>query len=312
MGAQLIPGGAEPGLHKDESLIDLGDIRAAVEQRLASLIDLRSPVPDNLRAALRHALLGHSKRIRPVMMLMIAEPRDALVGPVLDVCCAVEMVHTASLILDDLPCMDDATLRRQRPTTHIAFGQSTAILSAVALLTRAFGIIAALDEVPASTRTRLAAVLANAIGWDGLVAGQEIDINNRARMHNAEQVEHLNWLKTGVLFVAAAEMGAIFRGLENERLEAVRRFARHFGLAFQTADDLLDRTDTAEQAGKDVGQDGDKATLVSLFGAGHARLTCQQHLTHAEQALVDSGVSTAPFRALMMWLFDACHRDSRL
>ena len=311
MSAQVMQGGAETGLHNDDRLIDLGDIRAAVEQRLARLIDLRASVPDNLRAALRHALLGHSKRVRPVMMLMIAEP-DVLAGPVLDVGCAVEMVHTASLILDDLPCMDDATLRRQRPATHIAFGQSTAILSAVALLTRAFGIIAALDDVPASTRTRLASVLANAIGWDGLVAGQEIDINNRASLHAAEQVEHLNWLKTGVLFVAAAEMGAILRGLESERLEAVRRFARHFGLAFQTADDLLDRTDTAEQAGKDVGKDGDKATLVSLFGASQARLTCQQHLIHAEQALVDSGVAAAPFRALMMGLFNACQRGSPL
>ena len=311
MSAQVMQGGAETGLHNDDRLIDLGDIRAAVEQRLARLIDLRASVPDNLRAALRHALLGHSKRVRPVMMLMIAEP-DVLAGPVLDVGCAVEMVHTASLILDDLPCMDDATLRRQRPATHIAFGQSTAILSAVALLTRAFGIIAALDDVPASTRTRLALVLANAIGWDGLVAGQEIDINNRASLHAAEQVEQLNWLKTGVLFVAAAEMGAILRGLESERLEAVRRFARHFGLAFQTADDLLDRTDTAEQAGKDVGKDGDKATLVSLFGASQARLTCQQHLIHAEQALVDSGVSAAPFRALMMGLFNACQRGSPL
>ena len=308
MGAQLLQGGAEAVLHNDGRLAEFSDIRAAVEERLASLIDLRAPVPDNLRAALRHALLGRSKRVRPVMMLMIAEPRDALAGPLLDVACAVEMVHTASLILDDLPCMDDATLRRQRPTTHIAFGQPTAILSAVALLTRAFGIIAELDDVPACTRTRLASVLANAIGWDGLVAGQEIDINNRASLHDAEQVEHMNWLKTGVLFVAAAEMGAIFRGLDNERLEAVRRFARHFGLAFQTADDLLDLTETAEQAGKDVGKDGDKANLVSLFGASHARLTCQQHLSLAEQALIDSGVSAAPFRALMMSLFDACKR----
>ena len=310
MGAQVIQGSAEPRLHNDDHLIDLEDMRAAVEQRLDSLVDLQATVPENLRSALRHALLGRSKRVRPVMMLMIAEPRGALVGPVLDVACAVEMVHTASLILDDLPCMDDATLRRQRPTTHIAFGQPTAILGAVALLTRAFGIIAELDDVPACTRTRLASVLANAVGWDGLVAGQEIDINNRASLHDTDEVEHMNWLKTGVLFVAAAEMGAIFRGLEDERLEAVRRFARHFGLAFQTADDLLDLTDTAEQAGKDVGKDGDKANLVSLFGASHARLTCQQHLARAEQALVDSGVSAAPFRTLMISLFDACKRGS--
>lgn len=310
MGAQVIQSGAEPGLHINVPLIDPGEIRAAIDQRLASLVDLPAAVPDNLRAALRHALLGHSKRVRPVMVLMVAEPRGGLDGPVLDVACAVEMVHTASLILDDLPCMDDAAVRRQQPTTHIAFGQPTAILSAVALLTRAFGIIAALDDVPASTRARLASVLANAIGWNGLVAGQEMDINHRASLHDTEQVEHLNWLKTGVLFVAAAEMGAILRGLDNERLEAVRRFARHFGLAFQTADDLIDQTATADQAGKDVDKDGDKATLVSLFGPRHARLTCQQHLAHAEEALAESGVSAAPFRALMMGLFDACRRGS--
>src|SRR5690606_40429840 len=103
----------------------------------------------------------------------------------------------------------------------------TAILSAVALLTRAFGIIAALDDVPASTRTRLASVLSNAVGWDGLVAGQEIDINNRGRLHDAEQVEHLNWLKTGVLFVAAAEMGAVLRGHVCDSTDVCRRIGLH-------------------------------------------------------------------------------------
>lgn len=286
-------------------LTEPGDIRAAVEHRLSRLIDLESSVPANLNAALRHALLGQSKRVRPILMFMVAEPNASLVNPVLDTGCAVEMVHTASLILDDLPCMDDASLRRQRPTTHVAFGQPTAILSAVALLTRAFGIIADLEGIPAVTRNRLAAVLSQAVGWDGLVAGQEIDINNRAGLRDAEQVEQLNWLKTGVLFVAAAEMGAILRGLEDEQLEAVRQFARHFGLAFQTADDLLDRTDTAAQAGKDVGKDGDKATLVSLFGASYARTTCQQHIAQAEHALAESGINPAPVRALMKRLFDA-------
>lgn len=288
-----------------DDLTEPGAIRAAVEHRLATLIDLQPSVPGNLHAAARHALLGQSKRVRPVLLFTIAAPRDTQVGPVLDAGCAVEMVHTASLILDDLPCMDDAKMRRQRPTTHVAFGQSTAILTAIALLTRAFGIIAALDGVPDSTRSRLASILSDAVGWDGLVAGQEIDINGRAALQGAEQIEHLNWLKTGVLFVAAAEMGAILRGLDNERLDAVRNFARHFGLAFQTADDLLDRTGSAEEAGKDVGKDDGKATLVSLFGASHARLTCQQHLAHAEEALNDSGINAAPVRALMMRLFDA-------
>lgn len=287
-----------------EALAEPAAIRAAVEKRLASLIDLQSGVPGNLHDALRHALMGHSKRVRPVLLFLIAEPRSAQIEAALDIGCAVEMVHTASLILDDLPCMDDAKTRRQRLTTHIAFGQSTAILSAIALLTRAFGIIAALETVAPATRARLAAVLSDAVGWNGLAAGQEIDINGRDGLQDAEQIEHLHWLKTGVLFVASAEMGAILRGLENEPLQAVRRFARHFGLAFQTADDLLDYTASAEQAGKDVDKDDDKATLVSLFGVGHARLTCQQHLAYAEQALLDSGINAAPVRTLMMRLFD--------
>lgn len=280
-------------------------VRAAVEQRLASLIEVGPSVPGSLHAALKHALMGQSKRIRPVLMFLVAEPSDDEAIAVLDAGCAVEMVHTASLILDDLPCMDDAVLRRQQPTTHIAFGQSTAILTAIALLTKAFGIIASLEGVPAETRTRLAALLSDAVGWDGLAAGQEIDINHRARLRDADEVENLNWLKTGVLFVAAAETGAILRGLEADRVEAVRQFARHFGLAFQTADDLLDQHATLEQTGKDVGKDSNKATLVSLFGTDQARLTGQQHLAHAERALADSGISSAPVRALMSSLFQS-------
>lgn len=287
------------------NLADPAMVRMAVEQRLAQLLAAHPGVPLNLQGAVRHASLAPSKRIRPVLLVLIADPHPDLEQTALDVGCAVEMVHTASLILDDLPCMDDAQTRRERPTTHIAFGQATAILSAIALLTHAFGIIAGLEQVPAQTRTRLANVLSRAVGWDGLVAGQEIDVNGRATLLGAEQVENLNWLKTGVLFVAAAEMGAILADLEEAQVDAVRRFARHFGLAFQTADDLLDRTATAVEAGKDVAKDGDKATLVSLFGASHARLTCEEHLDRANAALLESGVSQTPVRALMDRLFDA-------
>ncbi len=285
-------------------LDDPASVRIAVENRLAELLAGQPSVPANLLGAVRHASLAPSKRIRPVLLVLIADPDSELQETALDLGCAVEMVHTASLILDDLPCMDDAQMRRERPTTHIAFGQATAILSAIALLTRAFGVIAGLDTISSDQRTRLAQVLSDAVGWDGLVAGQEIDINGRASLLGAEQVEQLNWLKTGVLFVAAAQMGAILGGLSEPRIEAVRCFARHFGLAFQTADDLLDLKASAAEIGKDVGKDGDKATLVSLFGASHARMTCQEHLARAEIALGESGINPAPIRALMARLFE--------
>jgi geranylgeranyl diphosphate synthase type II len=296
---------ADHGDERPLALTDPGAIRMAVEQRLASLVDDEQGVPPHLQDALRHALLGQSKRVRPVLLYLIAQPSPTQTDTALDLGCAIEMVHTASLILDDLPCMDDAQMRRQQPTTHVAFGQPTAILGAIALLSRAFGMIATMDGVAPETKARLASLLSEAVGSKGLVAGQEIDINARDTLRDAEQVERLNWLKTGVLFVAAAEMGAILRGLDEQRTEAVRRFARHFGLAFQTADDLLDRTASTTQAGKDVAKDGDKATLVSLFGATQARLSCQEHLAQAEMALLDSGIDALPIRAMMHRLFEA-------
>lgn len=285
-------------LREAEALERAINVRLQVESRLERLIAEAPAVPANLRSAMHHALLAPSKRMRPVLVYLIAEPEPSQVDATIDLGCAVEMVHTASLILDDLPCMDDAHIRRERPTTHVAFGEATAILSAIALLTRAFGLIAELD-ISAEIRARLAAILAQAVGHSGLVAGQEIDLNGRAGLVGHEQIEHLNWLKTGTLFVAAAEMGAILRELPAERVDAVRIFARHLGLAFQTADDLIDKTSSAAEAGKDVMKDGEKATLVSLFGAKGARHTCEQHLEAADNALLQSGVTAAPIEALV-------------
>jgi len=273
-------------------------IRQRLESRLNHLLDGSSAIPENLTAAMEHALLAPGKRLRPLLLYLIAEPEPALEEAALDLSCAVEMVHTASLVLDDLPCMDDAHLRRDRPTTHVAFGQATAILSAIALLTRAFGVISEL-KVPASKRARLASILSAAVGHKGLVAGQEIDLNGRSTLLGVEDVENLNWLKTGTLFVASAEMGAVFRGMRLENILEVRRFARHLGLAFQTADDLLDAFGDAQEAGKDVNKDGDKATIVTLHGPGHAQLTCRHHLDAAERALLASGISPEPIQALM-------------
>jgi len=274
------------------------DIGQKLESRLDHLLDASSAIPENLTAAMEHILFAPGKRLRPLLVYLIAEPDVAQENAALDLGCAVEMVHTASLVLDDLPCMDDARMRREQPTTHIVFGQATAILSAIALLTRAFGIIAELD-IPASKRTRLASILSTAVGHKGLAAGQEIDLNGRTTLVSAAEVENLNWLKTGMLFEASAEMGAVFRGMRPDRILEVRRFARHLGLAFQTADDLLDVFADAEEAGKDVNKDGGKTTIITLHGAGHAHLTCRHHLEAAERALRASGVSHAPIEALI-------------
>jgi geranylgeranyl diphosphate synthase type II len=273
-------------------------IREAVERRLQHLLEGSSEIPENLTAAMEHALIAPSKRVRPVLLYLIAEPDAGGEDSVLNLCAAVEMVHTASLVLDDLPCMDNARMRRGRPTTHVAFGQATAVLSAIALLTRAFGIIAELN-VPPVVRTQLASILSRAVGHTGLVAGQEIDINSRDSLTSEDDIERLNWLKTGVLFGACAEMGAVFRGMSVKNTGHIRTFAKHLGLAFQTADDLLDLATDPSKIGKDVNQDAGKATIVSLYGARRARLTCLDHIDQAKAALRASGVRHAPIEAMM-------------
>ena len=284
-------------------MTELAETRAALERRLEELVAAGPSVPRHLHGAIRHALLAPSKRVRPIILQYFAANGAPDATAALDTGCAVEMVHTASLILDDLPCMDDATVRRQLPTTHVVYGEATAILAAIALLNRAFGVIAGLRDVTPTVRSRLAQILSNAIGWEGLVAGQEIDIRG-AENADKEEIERLNWLKTGVLFVAAAEMGAVLRGLDDRSTSAVLTFATHIGHAFQTADDLLDVTATAHQTGKDVGQDTGKTNLVSLLGVDGAQLSCRQHLERADAALVASGLDPVPIRSLIARYFD--------
>jgi geranylgeranyl diphosphate synthase, type II len=282
---------------------DLVDIKADIETSLVALLDVNSAAPKRLSNAMRHALLSPSKRLRPLILYLVADPNDHMKKPALLLGSAVEMVHTASLILDDLPCMDNAQMRRSKPTTHVVYGQSTAILGAIALLTRAFEVISELENVADETRTRLSTILSRAVGWDGLVAGQELDLHGQSGVNSTSAIENLGWLKTGVLFVAAAEMGAVLREAGENQVAAARRYAKHFGLAFQTLDDILDESATFAELGKDANKDDGKGTLIKLYGANKAKQTCLQHLEIADAALLDSGAVVEPLRALVSRLF---------
>ncbi len=213
------------------------------------------------------------------------------------------MVHSASLILDDLPCMDDAKLRRGRPATHREFGQATSILASIGLLNRAFGVIAEHHATDSQLRTQALEVLSDAIGSNGMIAGQEIDLHERASLDTAAPIESVNWLKTGVLFVAAAHIGALAAQLSPASIDAVRDFAKHVGLAFQTADDLIDQTGEVESAGKDVGQDQGIPTLVTLTGLQGAVRSCEEHLELARKALDRSGLETVNLQTLVDTIF---------
>lgn len=256
-------------------------LRQTIEQRLTTLLPADGDGCAPLGHALRAATLTGGKRVRSVLMLLIARELGCAGAAVVDLGCAVEMVHAASLALDDLPCMDDATLRRGEPALHRRVGEDVATLAAVALLARAFGVVAAADCAPAA-RLRMSALLADAIGTRGLVRGQFEDLHDADRPRTAPEIALTNHLKTGALFAAGIELAALAAAADETTLATLSAFARELGQAFQLCDDLRDASDAF---GKDAGQDRGKFTLASLLGPEAARMRLQAHLWRAEQQL---------------------------
>lgn len=264
-------------------------LRAGVDRRLAELAPPMGSAPDRLVEAVRYCLLAPGKRFRPMVTLLAAAELGAPEGAALDVACAFEMIHAASLILDDLPAMDDAGLRRGLPTIHRAFDEATAILAGVGLLNQAYAVIASDHGLPASLRTDLAGRAAQAVGFSGLIAGQARDLFDREKLRDQAALDRLNHEKTGVLIVAAAQGGALVAGAPEAAVEAMGVFARHIGLAFQIRDDLIDVQGSTEAAGKDVGKDAAMATVVSTLGPVGAGQVMEEHLAKASEALALAG-----------------------
>ncbi len=272
---------------EDDSVV-IEQLRAAVDRRLADLLPDRSARPPRLAEAARYAVLSPGKRFRPMLTLLAAQAFGAEPLAALDAACAFEMVHAASLILDDLPSMDDAALRRGRATTHRAFDEATAILAAVGLLNQAFGVIAADGRLPDAARGELCRRLSDSVGFEGLVSGQALDLNDREHVRTADDIDLLNHRKTGVLMVAAAEAGALIAGAPATSVTAVGEFARRLGLAFQIQDDLVDAAFIAE-SGKDLGKDAGMTTLVTILGPQEAAAAVAAHLEAAGTALAAAG-----------------------
>ncbi len=255
-----------------------------------------------MHRALLYAALGPGKRVRPVLTLAVADALGAGdLEPVVDLACAVEMVHACSLVLDDLPAMDDAKLRRGRPTVHREFGEDVALLAAFALLTRAFGVVA--SAAPRLRGGRYGAEelvhhLAAAIGTGGLIGGQALDLESRPEELDLERLEYIHSHKTGSLFLAAAELGAMAADARRRDLDAVARYAKNLGLAFQIEDDLLDVLASPEATGKDAGQDAEKVTFVKLLGVSGARALADELLAFAVASLEPLGRRATALRAL--------------
>jgi geranylgeranyl diphosphate synthase type II len=223
---------------------------------------------DPVREAMRYTLLAPSKRVRAVLLLLAADLCGSA-SRALPAACAIEAIHAASLILDDLPSMDDAPLRRGRPTVHIVYGEAVAILAAFGLLNGAYGHLS--RQYDPALAARVTTLFADAVGLNGLVAGQAEDVLASEAGISFEKLERIHRRKTGVLFSAAAAAGALTAGGSEHDIEALTAYAKNLGLAFQVVDDLLDVTGTEAETGKAVRQDARKTTFVSFSGVDGAR-----------------------------------------
>ena len=260
---------------------------AAINRRLTELAPSSPRAPWVLSSAVHGALLGRGKRVRPLLALLSAAHSGGDWQAALDFSCATEMVHAASLVLDDLPCMDNAAMRRGRPALHRAFGEDAAVLSAVALLNQAYGVIAGDDGLPSHTRLMLQGLISDAVGFEGLVTGQMRDLRDEESTRTEASLASLNHQKTGVLFVAAASGGAAIAGAQEIERKRAAAFASKLGLAFQLWDDLQDVTATIQVTGKDAGKDAGRTTFASLWGADRARAAVDDTLEAALDALGD-------------------------
>jgi geranylgeranyl diphosphate synthase type II len=258
-------------------------IRRKVDARLETFYP-ETAKDSRLICALRHALLSPGKRFRPIITLLSYAECGGDIDDALDAACAVEMVHAASLVMDDLPSMDNARLRRGRLATHIVFGEGTGMLAAVTLLNEAYRIIASGSAGGPAEKLRATHCLAQAVGPEGLAGGQERDIMCAGAAdgsHSLNDIEKRHFEKTGALFAAAASIGAELAGAGPSRVMNMRQFGSALGLAYQAFDDVIDVEATESGAGKDIDQDSGKATVVSLLGQDGARHSAQRWLQRA-------------------------------
>lgn len=243
--------------------------------------------PDSLKRAMMYSLEAGGKRIRPILLLATLRGFHKPLSLGYDVACALEMIHTYSLVHDDLPAMDNDDLRRGKPTNHKVFGESLAILAGDGLLTYSFQLIAGLDYLSSDKKVKLIEKITRAAGPSGMVAGQVEDMEGEGELLDVDQLQHIHHRKTGDLLSVALECGAILSQATEDQMKDLRSFGKHLGIAFQIKDDLLDVEGDEEQIGKPVGSDesNDKTTYPKLLGMSQAKDKLTFHLNSAKAHL---------------------------
>ena len=296
----------------------LASRRAEIETALAAALPAPPDCPAVVAEAMRYSVMGGGKRLRPILCLAAADAVGGETSMAMPAACAIELIHTYSLIHDDLPAMDNDTLRRGRPTLHVLAGEGMAILAGDGLLTEAFSLLARLPDTqePAivSRKLRVSGLIAGAAGATGMVGGQALDLasagidGGRApdpgAAFDAEALRVMHSKKTGALIRAAAVAGAIMGGAADAIIERVDDAAAGFGLAFQIVDDILDVEGHSSQLGKTAGKDAaaGKPTYPALHGLGRARIMAAECLERAERALAGAGLGDSRLMDIGRWI----------
>ncbi len=278
--------------------------RRSIEEALDRALPPETAWPPAIHRAMRYSLFAGGKRIRPLLVLAAGEALGGDSEELLPLACAVEMIHTYSLIHDDLPAMDNDDLRRGKPTAHKVFGEAMAILAGDALLTRAFHLLAEArgdgDERRLRRRREATAILGAACGTTGLIGGQVLDLEAEGQAIDASTLERLHRAKTGALIAACVRGAAVLAGADETDSSCLVRYGAAVGLAFQVVDDILDATEGAERLGKTAGKDqaAGKATYVSVHGLARARGMAAELLAEALEALSPLGERGRMLRTL--------------
>ena len=283
--------------------------RAVVDEALKGLFPVsRGPAADVVKA-MTYSLFAGGKRLRPILCIAGAEAVGGKESSVLPVACALELIHTYSLIHDDLPVMDNDDLRRGKPTNHKVFGEAVALLAGDGLLTEAFGLMSGpglAEGIDPLSLLRVIRLVASAAGYEGMVGGQVVDIQSEGDRVEPGVLEFIHTHKTGALIGASVTSGAILGRAREEQVEAIARYGRHIGLAFQVADDILDVEGDSKKMGKGVGGDARKRkiTYPSLMGLASSREIQEALVEQALDALRGFDEKAAPLRKIAVYIIE--------
>jgi len=250
-------------------------------------------IPETLRKAMAYSVDAGGKRIRPLLVLAVLEDLGEASEDAIRVAGAIELIHTYSLIHDDLPCMDNDDFRRGNPTNHVVFGEAAAVLAADALQTLAFEELSTLRSTDSETMIRILRSVSRASGAEGMVGGQILDMEGEGKKLTLEELETIHNSKTGALLSCCVESGALLAHASDDTLSALRSFSRNIGLAFQIKDDILDVTASTEQLGKTANKDteSEKSTYPALLGLEGAAGKLADHHRRAKEALRQAGLT---------------------